>query len=82
MAANHASDSFGGHHAGDKVKRFTRDRDYALSGECLKECESPDCTTIIFGSGFCVNCEQETAQLLTAEAKDAGAGNRLGSAVR
>ena len=37
----------------------------AQPGGGLRGCESPECSTIIFGAGFCVDCERTLAKLAT-----------------
>lgn len=38
-----------------------------FDGGGLRQCAQPRCSTIVFGSGFCVECERLAANLATAE---------------
>lgn len=44
----------------------SRGRHFAQPVGCLEECASPDCSTVVFGSGLCIECEHEFAQPLVA----------------
>jgi hypothetical protein len=55
------ADSVGAYDAGREPGKAIGAHQAARAGGYLKKCESPDCTTVVLGSGFCIECERRPA---------------------